>query len=98
MNQRCVLAQRLSQSERGGQLCVIAFDEIERLLRGRFVDGRNRGDHVTDVAHLVAGEKLFVLDAETEALRRHVVGGENRGDAIQRSRAAHIEATNLRVG
>ncbi len=97
MDQGRVFPERLVDSKHSGKGFVIALDEVDCLVCGCLIAGRNRGDDVADVTRFIAREKLFILDTETEALPRRVVGSEDRHDVRQRARPNHVETTDLCV-
>ena len=58
---------------------------------------RDRGDRLADVAHDVAGEHRLVLgDQPVRRLAGHVVGGDDRLDAVDLPGARHVDRHDAR--
>ena len=62
------------------------------------VVGSDRGDRLADVAHDVAGEdRLIAADQSVRRLAGHIVGSDDRRDAVDAPRRRDVDAHDPRV-
>src|SRR4030095_5923181 len=97
MNQRRVFTQGRIGRQSRGQIVVVAINEADGLFSDLFVNGCNSRDDIANVTQLFADEKFLVLDRKTESLARAIAGRQDRRDARERARPAHVEALDLCV-
>ena len=75
--------------DRERQLFEVDLDLVDRVLRGRLVDGRDREDRLADEHRLVGEDLIAGL-----RLRRHLVGREDPEHAGHRERFARIDVAD----
>ena len=100
VHQRRAGFQRIVDGAYGGQLFIVNFDQIDRLLRGRAVHRRHRGDHVAGVAHFVGGDNLLIAHIGAKGIRGNLngVAREHGEHARQSVGSTGVDAANARVG
>src|SRR5688572_19873061 len=77
---------------------VLDADQPKRAVRRFFIDGRDRGDAITDVAGAVDAQRVLVTRPGNDAvLDGHFAAGSDRVHAGQRFRFARVNGDDARV-
>ena len=94
-----VRRERLLRIQTGRQFLVIDADARQRPDGGVFVHRRHRGNPVTDVAHPLHAQRVFVGRPGNDAVSdRHVPPGDDGVHALERERPGGIDGEDAGVG
>ena len=96
VNQGRAVPRSLRGGEDRRQLLVVHVDKGQRLQRPFLIRRRSRGHGLADVAHLVHGEDLLVLDGVAVAPLRHVPRRDH-GDPRERPGLLHVDGPDPRM-
>ena len=92
--------ERLGGVEHRGQRLVLDLDQLRRLARDARGFGGDSGEHVADVARLLAlGDEAgpVGVDQPDPAFARHVLGGRDGDDAGKRARLGDVDLDDPRA-
>ena len=82
----------------GRKLTHLEFDEVQRSLRGRGVDGGYCGDRFATVTHAAARERVFIHGDRQHAVGvRTVFASQHCENAVERTGVRDIEPDDLAV-
>jgi glycerate 2-kinase len=90
--------ERLSQTNRGGRVAVIADGEVSSPVRGDGVGGRNSA-FVLECVERIAGKEIAVLSAGTDGRdgSSPAAGAVGDGKTLERARAAALDPREFRA-